>query len=79
MTNKALRDRTCQPAASRLTAQHSTRWFDHILRLHPDNPTKAIQFDPQATGWKRPQGKPRTRRLVVIRMTSDTTESDIEP
>lgn len=80
MTNKALWDRMCQPAASHLTAQHSTHWFGHILHLHPDHPTKALhQFDPQAAGRRWPQGKPCVRWLVAIRMTSDTTESDTKP
>ena len=66
--NTEVRRRTQQPPASRIAAQHRVRWFGHVKRLPPEHPTRAVlEFHPQAAGWRRPRGAPRTRWLDVIK------------
>ena len=69
VSNVELRRRTTQPDIRRLAAQRRIRWLGHVLRCPPEHPTKAIlRFDPRAAGWRRPEGRPRTRWLDVLRL-----------
>ena len=67
VSNEELRACTNQPYASVLAGQKRLRWYGHLQRLSPDHPTRIVaDFDPAASGWRRPRGAPRTRWRDVI-------------
>ena len=67
ISNRDLRGRTHQPAASTIAAKRCLRWFGHVQRNSPNHPTQIqLDFDPSTAGWRRPRVVPRTRWKDVI-------------
>ena len=52
----------------RLLAQRLLKWLERILCMAADTPTGTVfKFDPATTGWRRPRGRPHTRKTDVLR------------
>jgi hypothetical protein len=76
ITNEEVRRRTLQPPLPRLLAQRRIRWLGHMLRMSDEMPTKRVlDFNPTASGWRRPRGRPHTRWMDVV--IEDLNQHDI--
>ena len=67
-SNHSIRERTKQPTASSLLRQRRLRWFGRLHRMPSSLPVRRVYvFNPNIHGWKRPRGRPKTRRADSIK------------
>ena len=76
VTNQWILETTRQRPVSALVSERQVRYFGHVARMSPREPTSRILRATPRRGWRRPRGRPRARWSdQIIRLSGQGTLS----